>query len=141
MNNKNMACVYAMMFFALYPINAHSQITGDLKTKLDCNSNATVDLMKCYADGFAKVNGRLKDAYRAALGAMPAQDQSDSRKSRIQLEKSEKAWKQYRDENCLLRGGLEGGNNGWVAIFSDSCRIDETESRIKFLSEITKSYQ
>ncbi len=75
----------------------------------------------------------LNRVYQLAINAMPEKDLNDNRKARQQLLKSQRAWLQYRNENCALVGGQEGGDNRWVAHFAALCQRKETDARIAFL--------
>lgn len=94
--------------------------------------------VQCITQANKKLDGQLNQAYQAALGARPKQDQWDMRKNQEQLRKSQRAWLKFREENCALVGGLEGGSNLSVTQFISSCESEETKSRIKFLIRVAK---
>jgi uncharacterized protein YecT (DUF1311 family) len=60
----------------------------------------------------------------------------DTRKGREQLRKSQRAWLIYKNEQCALEGGLEGGSNSWVSTFAGDCEEKEYKSRIKLLQSV-----
>ena len=76
----------------------------------------------------------LDSGYQEALGKLPVTSKWDTRETKGQLEKAQRAWRVYRDENCSYVGGLQGGSSKWVTTFADDCAIEETEKRIDFLS-------
>lgn len=78
----------------------------------------------------------LNRVYAGALAKMPESDPTDSRKSRGQLRKSQRAWLGYKSENCTLEGALEGGSNLWVTHFDAECEVRELRQRIHFLKGI-----
>jgi uncharacterized protein YecT (DUF1311 family) len=92
--------------------------------------------VRCIQRTIDLLNEKVDSAYRKALYARPERDDFDLRKNRDQLRKSQVAWLAYKDENCTLVGGLEGGSNLWVTQFSAECEIDEIEKRIDFLQRV-----
>jgi uncharacterized protein YecT (DUF1311 family) len=69
----------------------------------------------------------------------PEKHDTDIRKERGQLRRSQDAWLMFVTENCTLIGGLNGGNNISVTHHSLLCEKKEIESRIKFLRDIINS--
>lgn len=94
--------------------------------------------VQCITQANKQLDDQLNQAYQAALKARPVQDQWDTRKNQEQLRKSQRAWLKYREENCTLVGGLQGGNNLWVTQFAATCVSEETKSRITFLTRVAK---
>jgi uncharacterized protein YecT (DUF1311 family) len=94
--------------------------------------------VQCIAQAKKDLDDQLNQAYQAALKVRLMQDQRDTRKNQEQLRKSQRAWLKYREENCALVGGLQGGNNLWVTQFVDTCESKETKSRIGFLTRVAK---
>lgn len=60
----------------------------------------------------------------------------DVRKEREQLRKSQRAWLKFKDDNCALVGGLEGGSNPNVTFSGMICMENELKQRIQFLKRI-----
>ncbi|MYM93996.1 lysozyme inhibitor LprI family protein [Duganella vulcania] len=83
-----------------------------------------------------KLDDELNIAYKAALVVRPEKDQWDIRKNSEQLRKSQRAWLKFKEENCALIGGLEGGSNLSVSEFDSRCLQEETIARTKFLRRI-----
>jgi uncharacterized protein YecT (DUF1311 family) len=105
----------------------------------NCDSDDNnFDQMACLSRNLDKLDKELNATYQAALAAMPKTSDDDNRKEQQQLRKSQRAWLKYKDENCALVGGLEGGNNRWVGKFSAMCEVDAVTDRIKFLKTISK---
>lgn len=94
--------------------------------------------VQCITEANKKLDDQLNQSYQAALKTLPVQDQWDTRKNQEQLRKSQRAWLKYRDENCTLIGGLQGGSNLWVTQFAATCESAETKLRIKFLTRVAK---
>ena len=92
--------------------------------------------VQCINQESKKLDDELNSAYKAALAARPEKDQWDSRKNSEQLRKSQRAWLKFKEENCTLIGGLEGGSNLWVSEFDSQCVKDETVARTRFLRRI-----
>jgi uncharacterized protein YecT (DUF1311 family) len=100
------------------------------------NGGAHVDEDRCLGERLKKLDGELNRVYKLALAAMPEHDPQDSRKEREQLRKSQRAWLTFLDEDCALKGAMEGGSNAWVSTFSGLCKEKEIENRIAFLKSI-----
>lgn len=70
--------------------------------------------MACQDKRIQRLDDELNRVYKRALAALPDKDESDIRKGKEQLQKSQRAWLTYYEEQCALEGGLEGGSNPWV---------------------------
>jgi uncharacterized protein YecT (DUF1311 family) len=92
--------------------------------------------VQCEAEQNKRLDDELNAAYKAALSKLPEQDPWDARKGKEQLRKSQRAWLKFKDENCSLVGGLEGGSNLAVSEFSNQCVAGELAERIKFLRRV-----
>lgn len=92
--------------------------------------------VQCVADRNKKLDDELNAVYQAALAKLPDQDQWDDRKGKEQLRKSQRAWLKFKDDNCALVGGLEGGSNLAVSEFANQCVAGELAERIKFLRRV-----
>jgi len=101
-----------------------------------CNGVSHLEEVQCLGKALQVQDQEINRAYKRALEALPKQDGFDIRKTQSQLVKSQRAWLKYRDENCTLVGGLEGGSNLWVTHFAAPCAQKETAERIKFLESI-----
>ncbi len=92
--------------------------------------------VQCINQENKKLDDELNSVYKAAVAARPEKDQWDSRKDSEQLRKSQRAWLKFKEENCTLIGGLEGGSNLSVSEFDSQCVREETIARIKFLRRV-----
>jgi uncharacterized protein YecT (DUF1311 family) len=120
------------------PIATPKQISPTAAENGDdlCGGKSHIEDVQCLATFLKKQDRELNQVYKRALAALPEKDNSDDRKARTQLVKSQRAWLKYRDENCTLIGGQEGGSNLWVTHFAALCEKNETAERIKFLKSI-----
>ncbi len=91
---------------------------------------------QCKAEKLKSLEKELDADYQEALGKLPDSSEWDIRQTKAQLEKSQRSWLVYRNENCSYVGGLQGGSNIWVTIFADDCAIEETERRIVFFKNL-----
>lgn len=96
--------------------------------------------MMCQGKRLQNLDNELNRVYKLALEVLPDKDESDNRKSKEQLRKSQRAWLTYLHEECTLEGGLEGGSNSWVTTFANDCEEKELKSRIEFLKSITNDF-
>jgi uncharacterized protein YecT (DUF1311 family) len=105
----------------------------------ECDKNFSDHMseVQCINQVNKKLDGELNAAYQAALATRPEKDDWDLRKNRQQLRKSQRAWLKFKDENCTLIGGLEGGNNLSVSEFDSQCEMKEITERINFLKRIS----
>jgi uncharacterized protein YecT (DUF1311 family) len=92
--------------------------------------------VQCINQVNKKLDDELNSVYKEALAARPEKDQWDGRKDSEQLRKSQRAWLKFKEENCTLIGGLEGGSNLSVSEFDSQCTKEETIARIKFLRRV-----
>ena len=97
--------------------------------------NSSIEITQCEGERLSLAEEQLDLWYQEALKKLPETSDWDKRKTQAQLKKAENAWQIYRDENCNYVGGLQGGNNIWVTIFSTECLIKETENRIEFFKK------
>jgi len=105
---------------------------------IDCEDPPTAfDRKMCNGIEIQRLDKELNSVLEKALAATPKDGTTnDKRKERQQLIESQDAWNKFREENCAFIGGLEGGNNQWVTIFSQMCEKEMLEDRIKFLKKI-----
>ena len=61
---------------------------------------------------------------------------SDNRRDPLFLDRSQAAWREYVDQDCTLRAGLQWGGNIWISRGIRDCYLDELERRISFLESI-----
>lgn len=101
-----------------------------------CGGKSHIEDVQCLGKALEAQDQELNQVYKLALAALPEKSNSDIRKEKYQLVKSQRAWLKYRDENCTLIGGQEGGSNLWVSHFAALCVQHETAERIKFLKTI-----
>lgn len=104
----------------------------------DCGGRAHLEEVQCLARYLQWLDGELNRAYQIALAKTPVKGVTDDRKSREQLRRSQRAWLKYKDENCALIGGLEGGSSLWVTHYAGLCEEREVKDRIKFLRSISE---
>lgn len=105
----------------------------------DCEIGAHLPGVQCLAQVGMVQDAKLNDVYRAALAALPPNDQSDSRRNREQLVKAQRAWLKFRDEHCTVVGAQEGGSNMSVTFNAQMCESSLTDERIKFLKTIAEN--
>src|SRR5688500_18978176 len=86
-----------------------------------CSVGTMLDMNRCLAEEYKKVDARLNDVYRQL---------SRSLADAGALRKSQAAWVRFRDLDCeYASSGIDSG--GSLKPFSDNaCRIDLTEKRI-----------
>jgi uncharacterized protein YecT (DUF1311 family) len=101
-----------------------------------CEGKSNFEQVQCISKRLQDLDRELNRVYKLALEAMPEKSNSDHRKEQEQLRKSQRAWLKYKDDNCALVGGLEGGSNLWVTHFAGLCEEKEVSSRIVFLKGI-----
>ena len=121
-----------LLLAALIPLSLFAQA----RPETACEGADHISQVRCLGLQIDRLNTELDSAYRQALNARPEKDGSDSRKDRDQLQKSQLVWLKYKDENCALIGGLEGGSNLWVTDFTAQCEKDEIQKRIEFLKRV-----
>ncbi len=110
--------------------------TSGAHAKDPCDGTDHLSEVQCTAVDVRRLNVELDEVHEKALESRPEQDDWESRKTRDQLRKSQAAWLQYKEENCVLVGGLEGGSNLWVSDFAQQCDKQEIENRIDFLKRV-----
>ncbi len=96
--------------------------------------NGSLNTAQCKVEKLKSLEKELDAGYREALEKLPVTSKWDARETKGQLEKAQRAWRVFRDENCGYVGGLQGGSSKWVTTFANDCAIEETERRIDFLS-------
>ncbi|NWB51119.1 lysozyme inhibitor LprI family protein [Pseudomonas gingeri] len=85
-----------------------------------CGSqNGSLNTAQCKAEKLKSLEKDLDAGYQEALGKLPITSKWDARETRGQLEKAQRAWRVYRDENCSYVGGLQGGSSKWVTTFAN----------------------
>lgn len=92
--------------------------------------------VQCISKRIKKLDNQLNDVYERSLTFFPEKDNLDERKSREQLRRSQQAWLKYKDENCSLLGGLQGGSNLSVTYFAALCEEQQLKDRIQFMKDI-----
>ncbi|NWB86888.1 lysozyme inhibitor LprI family protein [Pseudomonas gingeri] len=96
--------------------------------------NGSLSSTQCKKEKLEALEKELDAGYQEALEKLPRSSKWDTRETKGQLERAQRAWRVYRDENCGYVGGLQGGSSRWVTTFADDCAIEETERRIDFLN-------
>jgi uncharacterized protein YecT (DUF1311 family) len=130
-----MICPRIGVFFAvlLLAIDARADVTN-------CESGqGTVAYAQCIAAVLIDEEKKLDEAFRAALEKLPERPLSavqDARKTteqlRTHLTKAQEAWRVYAQESCAFVGSMQG-RGLWVGVFTTTCLIVETRSRIEAL--------
>lgn len=126
---------FALYFILALCISSSTSLASETD---NCDSYGGDHLgqVQCLNRGVKKLDEELNNIYKAALAELPEKHTEDSRKEREQLRKSQRAWLKYKDENCILIGGMEGGSNLWVTHFIARCEAKAIIERIKFLKDI-----
>ncbi|MGL4768355.1 MAG: lysozyme inhibitor LprI family protein [Formosimonas sp.] len=127
----------AVAMCALLPTAVFADTATDAAVK-HCykrNSGAMAQT-QCLGETIENLEKKMDKAYQKALNVLPEHSEEDARKSRGQLQASQTAWVAYKNANCSLIGGFEGGNNLWVTHFSALCEVEEVLKRTRFLLEI-----
>lgn len=113
--------------------------TGAMAISLPCDggrvSGGDSDTLACLGSQLKTLEVELNRTYQKALKALP--ESADNRyQGQAQLRRSQRAWLTYRSEQCALEGGMEGGGDLWVKLFTAECQVKETEARIQFLKQV-----
>lgn len=96
--------------------------------------------LNCLQAEIATLDRELNRAYQQALSKLPEEPHYDYRKGKLQLRKAQRAWLQFKTENCALVGGQEGGqDNSWVTFFALECERDALKERIGYLKALGPS--
>jgi uncharacterized protein YecT (DUF1311 family) len=92
--------------------------------KQRCSLGTMLDMNRCLAEEYKKVDGRLNETYRQLTGVLADPGS---------LRKSQAAWVRFRDLDCeFASSGISA--EGSLRPYSDNaCRIDLTEKRIREL--------
>ena len=98
----------------------------------ECDVSPDIAIAQCLSQRIDNLKTIVTQLYNSALSGMPSNNDFDTRKSQAQLVKAQDSWRTYVQENCAYVGGLEGGGNLWVTIFSEQCLLDEYRKRIDF---------
>lgn len=134
---KTLGCVLA--FLLLMPMARAADVAKISTFTLadsGCGGGSNLENVQCLSSYLRWLDGELNKVYRLALNALPEKDPNDERRERTQLRKSQRAWLQYKTENCALVGGMEGSSNLWVTHFAALCEEQALRERIKFLNSI-----
>lgn len=91
-----------------------------------CSVGSMLDMNKCLAAEYKKVDARLNDLYRQLFVSLVDPEP---------LRKSQKAWIRFRDLDCAYsNSGISA--DGSLRPFSDNaCHIDKSEKRIRHLEQ------
>lgn len=120
----------------LLAIDAHADVTN-------CDSGqGAVAYAQCIEAVLSEEERKLDEAFKAALEKLPERPLSavlDSRNTTEQLRahliKAQEAWRVYAQESCAFVGSMQG-RGLWVGIFTTTCLIIETRSRIEALQTL-----
>jgi uncharacterized protein YecT (DUF1311 family) len=113
------------------PKTGSSQANAD-----DCEIGPYLPGVQCLAEMRKRQDAKLNVAYRAALAALPENNQWDSRRNQAQLLKAQTAWLKFRAEHCLVVGAQEGGSNMSITFHAQMCESSLTDERIMFLKTV-----
>jgi uncharacterized protein YecT (DUF1311 family) len=104
-------------------VSAQAGTTADLPPGCDAN---TYEIVQCQISELAKLNVRLDKAYAGALAAsVPSVKEK--------LEKTQKTWLQFREQNCAYYYGT--GEGTFSSVRSGFCMLDLTRTRAKELED------
>ncbi len=126
----------AMVMLAVLPTYVFADDVSNAVAHCYEGNAGVVEQTQCLGATIEKLEKQLDKVYQKALNAMPEQHENDARKSREQLRVSQAAWTTYKNENCALIGGMEGGTNLWVTHFGSLCEVEAVIKRTEFLSGI-----
>lgn len=128
-----MAMVCALMWSSVLASEAPPYLT---MVDHGCGGDGLLDDSRCLDRYLKWLDSQLDVAYQHALDRLPEHDEMDLRKKKEQLRKSQRAWLQYKNDNCILVGGLEGGSSPNITLAAMLCMEQELKRRIEFLSRI-----
>jgi len=126
----------AVLQMALIILAYMSTVTTAEAEDCDNYSGDHIRQVQCISSRIQNLDSELNEVYKQALGMLPEKETQDERKEKEQLRKSQRAWLKFKDENCALIGGLQGGNNLWVTHFAALCEEQQLKERIQFLKDI-----
>jgi uncharacterized protein YecT (DUF1311 family) len=128
------ACkLFSFLFLALALCSSMGAHAADA-TCASAKDNVTQG--QCLSQNLSQAETELRELVQKIEQTLPKSDMMDDRKGRPQFSKAQESWQRYRDENCRFLGGLQGGNNRAVSIFSAECMLQETKARIKVLRHL-----
>jgi uncharacterized protein YecT (DUF1311 family) len=111
-------------------------LAGEVKpvqgTKCDDAHFTTAQYSMCLSNKVSALKIKLDESYAKALSRRPS-TADDPRKTKQQLELSEKYWWLFMDANCKYYGGAQAGSSLWIGIYEYQCQLAEMEKRIDFL--------
>lgn len=108
------------------------------ENRSDCNDiQSPIEERECGSQEWTKLDNQLNEIWKKALASTPQAGKADDRRrERPQLIKSQRAWLQYRTEQCTFKGALRGGENLYIDNYARACEIAMTRERISFLKEV-----
>lgn len=98
---------------------------------MDAAGGVTSHMLDCIAAELGAQDVRLNRSYRAAMGALGADQQT-------RLRDAQRLWIQYRDANCTLLGSLTGGSID--RINGAACLLGMTQERADELAQIGEGW-
>lgn len=90
----------------------------------------------CHDNHLLKLEAELRKAFLSASARVSKLHLSNAAWASEKLQKSQRAWEGYRNENCALGAALAGTSSSWESLNILMCRENETELRIKYLKEL-----
>lgn len=106
-----------------------------------CRTRTTIEINQCAQQALARKDKELNVAYQALLKSLDPSgksEQVDYAGTRRLLQQAQRAWVQFRDNDCKAKYTLNAG--GTVRdIVALSCQIEHTEQRTKQLKEWIKT--
>lgn len=115
-----------MLFISIMVI-PHSAISQDLTAqKIDChNAQSTVEMKFCSQQSYAAADKRLNQVYRQVIA-------NADKEQRQLLVTAQKAWINFRDNNCNFESYFSRGGTGYE-IFRNECLERLTKQRTQDL--------
>ena len=90
--------------------------------KQHCSMGTMLDMNRCLADEYRKVDGRLNDLYRQLTGSLADPGA---------LRRSQAAWIRFRDLDCEYSSSGITADGSLRPYSHNACLIDLTEKRIR----------
>ena len=116
-------------------------LPGIVLAQEPCRTRNTTEINQCAQQALARKDRELNDAYQSLLKSLePAGkgDAVDYAATRKLLQQAQRAWVQFRDNDCKAKYMLNAGGTS-RDIVSLGCQIEHTEQRTKQLREWLKA--
>lgn len=131
-NHRRLGTAYskfllAYLALALSPYSQAAEICTD--------EASLVAQSACLSDVLKKSDTALREQYNKALSEVSSASRWDERKSKIHLERAQKAWRGYVVEHCTYLAGRQTGGNADTSNSILRCLLGETQSRTQTLAD------